>query len=301
MKRKSYDRLSRRQLGLVTSSQLARLGWTHHAVLHLASRELLIPVRRQVWRTAGVPPSKEMMLLAAVLAAGEGALLSHATAAQVWAFTKVPAPELIDVLVDSWSQPRLAGVRGHRTKWLPDGHRSRVGALPVTSAERTVVDCCGMVLPDQLKASVNSGLRRRVLTLPKLARTVDEVPRSGRRAIVPVVELLGTLVAGYDPGDSDPEVDLVETLVGAGFPRPAQQIRVEACGHKMFIDVGWPELRVGYEYDSLEFHEHRFHEDRDRLRRLKRAGWDVWPITKTTSRNEILAIATAAFAQLRAA
>lgn len=301
MNRKSYDRLSRRQLGLVTSSQLARLGWTHHAVLHLSARGLLIPVRRQVWRTAGAAPSKEMMLLAAVLAAGEGALLSHATAAQVWGFTKVPTPDLIDVLVDSWSQPRLAGVRGHRTKWLPDTHRSRVESLPVTSAERTVIDCCGMVLPRELKATVSNGLRRKVLTLPRLARTAEQVPSSGRRSIVPVVEVLATLIAGYDPGDSDPEVDLVETLVAAGFPRPAQQVPVEHEGHKMRIDVGWPDLRVGYEYDSVEFHEHRFHEDRDRLRRLKRAGWDVWPITKTTSRNEILAIATAAFAQLRAA
>lgn len=108
-------------------------------------------------------------------------------------------------------------------------------------------------------------------------------------------------MAGYDPGDSEPEIDLVEALVAAGFPRPAQQIRVDFQGRKMFVDVGWPALRVGYEYDSLEFHEHRFHEDRDRLRRLKRAGWDVWPITSTTSRNEILAIATSAFAQSRVA
>jgi len=301
MKRKSYDRLSRRQLGLVTSSQMARLGWTHHAVLHLAAKDLLIPVRRQVWRTAGSAPSKEMMVLAAALAVGDGAVVSHASAAQLWGLTKVPAPPLIDILVDSWSQPRLTGVKGHRTRWLPDSHRKRIRAIPVTSAERTTVDCCGMLLPDQLKATVNSGLRRKILTLPTLARTVDEVPRSGRRAIVPVLELLATLVPGYDPGDSDPEIDLVETLVAAGFPRPSQQIPVEHEGRKMRIDVGWPELRVGYEYDSLEFHEHRFHEDRDRLRRLKRAGWDVWPITKTTSRNEILAIATAAFAQLRAA
>lgn len=301
MNRKSYDRLSRRQLGLVTSSQLARLGWTHHAVLHLARRELLIAVRRQVWRTAGSAPTREMMLLAAVLAAGEGALLSHGTAARAWSFRKVPPPDLIDVLVDSWSQPRLTGVRGHRTKWLPDTHRSRVGPLPVTSPERTIVDCCGMVLPRDLTTTVTDGLRRKIVTLPRLARTVDEVPPSGRRSIVPVVELLKTLVAGYDPGDSDPEVDLVETLTAAGFPRPAQQIKVDIEGHRMRIDVGWPELKVGYEYDSVEFHEHRFHEDRDRLRRLKRAGWDVWPITKTTSRNEILAIATTAFAQLRAA
>jgi hypothetical protein len=139
------------------------------------------------------------------------------------------------------------------------------------------------------------------MTLPRLTRCVEEVPRSGRRAIVPVVELLGRLVAGYDPGDSDPEVDLVESLVAAGFQRPAQQIRVVSDGRTHFVDVGWPEQRVGFEYDSLENHEHRFHEDRDRLRRLKRAGWDIWPVTKTTSRNEILAIATMAFAQSRAA
>lgn len=118
---------------------------------------------------------------------------------------------------------------------------------------------------------------------------------------MPTVELLATKVACYDPGDSDPEVDLVERLVAAGFPRPAQQIRVEIEGHKMFVDVGWPERRVGFEYDSLEYHEHRFHEDRERLRRLKRAGWDIWPIAKTTSANEVLAIATEAFAPLRAA
>lgn len=301
MKRKSFDRLSRRQLGLVTSPQLARLGWSHHAVLHLVDRGLLFSVRRQVWRVAGAPESKEMMLLAAVLAAGDETLLGFATGAQVWGFTKVPVPPLIDIVTNSWSQPRLAGVRGHRTNFLPAHHRSRVGALPVTSAERTLVDCCGMVRADQLMTTANDALRRKVLTLPRLTRCVDEVPRSGRRSIVPMVELLKAKVAGYDPGGSDPEVDLVETLMNAGFPRPAQQVRVEFEGKKMFLDVGWPELRVGYEYDSLEYHEHRFHEDRNRLRCLKRAGWDVWPITKTTSRNEILAIATAAFAQLRAA
>jgi hypothetical protein len=69
----------------------------------------------------------------------------------------------------------------------------------------------------------------------------------------------------------------------------------------MFVDVGWPELRVGFEYDSVDFHVVRFHEDRDRLRRLKRAGWDIWPRTKTTTTNEILAIASIAFRHERAA
>ena len=299
--RRSYDALSRRQLGLLTTNQLISLGWSHNAVVHLVRRGQLIRVRHRVYRTAGSAVTADQAVLAAVLAAGPRALLSHASGARLWGFTTIPKPEKIDVLTDSWSQPRLAGVQGHRTVWLPDSHRARLRSIPVAIAERVLVDSCGLVDAVRLKAAVNDGLRRRVVTLPRLTRVVDEVPVSGRRAIVPMVELLETKVPGYDPGDSDPEIDLVEDLVAAGFARPAQQIRVDFEGETMFIDVGWPERRVGFEYDSLEFHEHRFHEDRDRLRRLKRAGWDVWPITKTTSRNEIRAIATAAFAQLRAA
>lgn len=299
--KRNYDTLSRRQLGLVTSSQMTKLGWSHNAVVHLVRRGLLFRVRHRVYRTAGSAVTAEQAILAAVLAAGERALLSHLSGARHWGFAMFPKPEVIHVLTDSWSQPRLAGVKGHRTIWLPDSHRTRYRSIPIAIPERVLVDSCGLVDPSVLRAAVNEGLRRKIATLPRLARVVDEVPASGRRSIAPMVALLKTKVHGYDPGDSDPEIDLVEDLEGAGFPRPAQQVRVLFEGHTMFVDVGWPELRVGFEYDSLEFHVERFHEDRDRLRRLKRAGWDVWPITKTTSRNEIFAIATGAFARRRAA
>ena len=299
--KRSYDILSRRQLGLVTCNQLISLGWSHNAVVHLVRTGQLIRVRHRVYRTAGSAVTADQAMLAAVLAAGERALLSHASGARHWGFTTIPRPEKIHVLTDSWSQPRLAGVQGHRTIWLPDSHRTKHRSVPIAIPERVLVDCCGLVGAKSLRAAINDGLRRRIVTLPRLTRVVDEVPSSGRRSIVPMVEFLRTKIEGYDPGDSDPEIDLVELLVATGFPRPAQQVRVVFEDETMFIDVGWPDLRVGFEYDSVEYHEHRFHEDRDRLRRLKRAGWDVWPITKTTSRNEILAIATSAFAQLRAA
>ncbi|HET9442353.1 MAG TPA: hypothetical protein VFO65_03460 [Acidimicrobiales bacterium] len=54
---------------------------------------------------------------------------------------------------------------------------------------------------------------------------------------------------------------------------------------------------MGFEYDSVQFHDtvSAFHGDRDRLRRLQRAGWEIWPITSRTSSNEILAIAATAW------
>ena len=183
----------------------------------------------------------------------------------------------------------------------PASHVAVRHRLPVTSAARTFIDACGLVSPKQLRAAGNDALRRKVLRLPTLTRAVQEVPVSGRRAIVPVVEYLRTKVPGYDLGDSDPRSMSSRCSSSAGFPRPAQQVRVEP-EHGPLLRRRWvANERVGFEYDSLEFHVERFHEDRDRLRALKRAGWDIWPITSTTSRNEILAIATVALGHERAA
>ena len=299
MPRAPYDNVANRQLGLVTNAQLHRLGWTREQIRHAVRSGLLDPVRHGVFRTAGSTKTQEQAWLAATLAA-PGSVLSHLTAAAVWWLLCFPRPEEIHLLRIG-NRPRLDGVVGHETDALPPFHVEIRRALPVTSVARTLVDGCGLVTPKQLRTSANDALRRRLTSLPKLVRTVDEVPVSGRRAIVPMAEYLATKVPGYDLGDSDPEVDLVEVLVAAGFERPCQQIRVETSIGTCFVDLGWPDLRVGYEYDSVEFHVERFHDDRDRLRALKRAGWDVWPITSTTSTNEIIAIATDAFRHERVA
>jgi hypothetical protein len=295
----SHDHLSRRQHGLLTGAQLAQLGWRPEQIRHAVRTGRLERVRRGVFRAAGAPRSREQAWLAAALAC-RGVVLSHRTAAAAWSLRFLPPPEGVDLLRVG-SRPQLDGVHGHETEMLPDSHVTKHLGLPITTPARTIVDCCGLPSPRQLRSCINDAMRRQLTSLPRLARTVEEVPSSGRRAIVPMVEYLRTRIAGYDPGDSDPEVDLVELLVAAGHPRPEQQIRVVAEGRTMYVDVGWADLRTGFEYDSVEFHEHRFHEDRERLRRLKRAGWDIWPITSTTSKNEILAIAALAFRHQQAA
>ena len=293
MRRRPYDDVANRQLGLVTTAQLRDLAWTREQIRHAVRAGFLAPIRHGVLRTAGSPKTQEQAWLAAALAA-PGSVLSHLTAAAVWALLCFPRPDAIHLL-RAGNRPRLEGVVGHETDLLPPSHVTIWRSLPLTSTARTLVDGCGLLTTKQLRTSANDALRRRLTTLPILVKTVDEVPVSGRRAIVPMVEYLEAKVPGYDLGDSDPEVDLVEALVAAGFEPPAQQIRVETTIGTCSVDVGWPSVRLGFEYDSLEFHVERFHEDRDRLRALKRAGWDIWPITKTTSTNEVIAIAADAF------
>jgi hypothetical protein len=247
-------------------------------------------VRRGVWQVAGTPPSREQTWLAAALAVPD-TRLSHGTAWDAWGLRHPPERDAIDLLIMGRERPRLVGVRGHQTLWLPESHRSRVGVLPVTSVERTIVDACGLVSVGQLERCVKDAVRRRLTSLGRLARVVGEVPVSGRRKCLPIREVLAVRIAGYDPGDSDPEADIAELCVRAGYPKPVQNFRVRINGESFEIDLAWPDVMGGFEYDSLQFHADpwAFHRDRRKLRILRRAGWRIDPVTSETSTNEILA------------
>jgi hypothetical protein len=289
--------LAMRQLGLVTTRQLRDLGWTTDAVAHAARRGRLVAVRRGVWRTAGAPVSREQIWLAAVLAV-PGSVLSHGTAWAGWGLRYPPERDAVDLLVVRGRAPAAAGVRCHRTIALPPSHLARIGVLPVTSVERTIVDACGLVSPAQLERTVMDAVRRRLTTLPQLARCLDEVPVSGRRASAPLRDLLADRIPAWQPGDSDPEADVVEFLVKNRFPKPAQNVKVLVDGEQYEVDIAWVDIRCGFERDSVQFHGDvfAFHRDRKKWRALRRAGWRVDPITSETTPEEILAIASEFFA-----
>ena len=113
-------------------------------------------------------------------------------------------------------------------------------------------------------------------------------------------------VLGYDPGGSSRELDVMKVVkaAGSGLVLPKQQYRVVIEGHTYYLDYAWPDTLQGIEWDSWEFHGKRlsdFHKDKDRTRRLQRAGWTIWPVTSKTSANEILAVAAVASGQKLAA
>lgn len=295
--RRPYKGVARRQLGLVTTPQLRDLGWTNAAIDAAVARGEIVAVRRGVWAAAGAPVSGEQMWLAAALAVPDS-VLGFGTAWDAWQLkTRLDPPE-IDLLVAGRRAPVLEGVRGHTTMWLPPRQMARVGALPVTSVARTLVDGCGLVGDRALEGAVKDAVRRKLVSLIAIARCIDDVPVSGRRRIRPLREVLAVRIPGYDPGDSDPEADTVELLVRAGYPRPVQNLRVRVSGETFEIDIAWPDIRKGFEWDSLQFHldPFAFHRDRRKLLVLKTAGWDVLPLTARSGRGEILAAAAQFFA-----
>ncbi|MBI2168202.1 MAG: hypothetical protein HYU28_01685 [Actinobacteria bacterium] len=176
------DRLSGTQLGLVTTPQLYGIGATDGWIRSQVRRGNLVPVRRRVFRTLGAPVTQDQAWMAAVLSAEEGAVLSHQSAAAAWHLRGFDPPNTIHVM-KLGTAPHLPGVTGHETRLFPDSHRTRLRRIPITTAERTIIDAARGVHPWALGRVVDDALRRKLMTLPRLVRCFDEAPCSGRRPV----------------------------------------------------------------------------------------------------------------------
>ncbi|HWC09600.1 MAG TPA: hypothetical protein VG455_00105, partial [Acidimicrobiales bacterium] len=279
--------LAARQDGLVAR---------HQARDHLSRKQLesrlatgrLVIVRRGVYRFAGAAAGPWHDLRAAVLAAGPSAVASHHSAAELWGFSGVAAdrPELS---VPAPMRLRLPGVRGHQTRRLPEAHTTTRRGIPVTTAARTLVDLCGRIGADLLGHLVDECRRRALTDLRELEQVHrDLVSRATRLATISAI--LEARRQGPHPGDSAGEMDLARLLTEAGLPMPTAQHQVVTGGTVYVLDLAYPELRLGFEYDGWAVHGTRSAFDRDRIRgnALAAAGWTILHVTSQMSRDAVV-------------
>ena len=292
----ALDLLARRQHSLLACWQLVAAGWSTSAIGRAVETGRLIPIRHGVFRTAGSLETQWQAWMAAVLASHFKAVLSHLSATMAFGFTHFPKPERIDLLRVG-PQACMPGVTSHRTLWLPEADRTCTRFVPMTTAERAFIDSCGALPERLLDKAGDDALRRQLITLPHLVRTFDRAPISGRRKSAPMRLFLSKRVRDFDPGGSDRELDVRRIIERGGYPLPVQQFKVRVEGHTYIIDHAWPETMHGIEFEGFDPHGKfwtPFHKDRERLRRLTRAGWTIYPVTSETTPNEILAIAASA-------
>jgi very-short-patch-repair endonuclease len=283
------------QHGLVTRAQTLGL-LSHKQLRQRLSSGRLEGLRPGVYRFAGASPSWEQELLAACLAAGAGAVASHLAAGAIWAMPGVARGQP-EILVPSPRWVRLPGVRVHRSDRLFKHHITDRDGVPVTTPARSLFDMSAVVGPMFLGRLINSSLRRHIVTIPEIRRCCDDVATRGRRRLTIVRAVLDERPSGFDPGDSDPEAQLVGRLIAAGFPVPVQQHQV-IIGRRIFLlDLAYPEHRIAIEYDSWEHHGNRVSFDRDSRRRasLTLDGWTYLGVTAAWSENDVVEAVSAAF------
>jgi hypothetical protein len=281
------DAVASEQWSLVTRQQLIDAGLSDAQTITMLRAGVLRTVRRGVYALVGSSRSWQQTALAAVLAAGEGAVACQATAARLWEYMYLPE-ESVDILVERDSQPGLKGVR--RTTILPDADVTERSGIPCTSFERTLCDCTTILSPFQLGRVLDDGLRRKVVSLDRLTECVFRLDSGPRRRLRIIQNLLAERDASFNPGGSASELRELAVYREAGIPAPVQQFPVRVDSHPYELDFAWPEQRVFAEYYGLAVHSgaSAVAHDNERLTAMVGQGWRPLVFTDSTSDHEIV-------------
>jgi very-short-patch-repair endonuclease len=213
--------------------------------------------------------------MAAVLACGEEALLSHRSAARLWRLLP-PASQWVDVTRPG-RRIRREDIVSHRGLVFDD-ERTVVDGIPVTSPFRTIFDLAAVVDLRTLERAWHEAEHRELRDRVSLPMLLERYP--GRRGTRNLHVLLGSKEPVARTRNDFEEAFLA--LVDAyGLPRPRMNADLSVRGRFFEIDALWEQERVAVELDSRSVHgtKKRFESDRQRDRILIAEGWKTMRVT----------------------
>lgn len=283
--------LAREQSGALLGSQIAD---------HLGERRLLSLVREgglnRLWYNTFVVPELSSPTVAPLFEAhgfrnaeqhriGAGTRLAAAalslrrpvvacldTAAELHGFDVARDPDTHILAVQDWPSHRH-GLVHHRPELLRP--LQRVAGQAVTDLTETALRIAArQPHPAKSLAVLDAAVRHTGATSADLLLLAARMSIRG-------VRLMRRLVPLTDPGAASPgESWLRWVCLDAGFPTPTTQIPVRTPVGEFWVDLGWPEQKVGCEYDGIEFHTGAaLTRDRQRYNALAGAGWLMLGVT----------------------
>jgi very-short-patch-repair endonuclease len=252
--------LVRRQQGVVTHAQLKSLGVGRRTINRWLASGRLRSVHREVYAFGPRPLAKRGKWLAAVLAMGPEAFLSHRSAAALWELAG-DRPQ-IDVNAPRGRQVRpgrRSGIKVHRCRFDPAEVTTRDG-IPVSTVARTLFDFAERSRPYELKNAWDEASRLKLLRIPEVAAVCER--GRGRRARTRIRPFLLAEQRYVEDSASPLEDRFAEFVFRHRLPPPQTNVLVG----KDVVDALWPAARLIVELDSWEFHSHRaaFEKDRER-------------------------------------
>jgi very-short-patch-repair endonuclease len=245
--------IAKRQHGVVSQAQLVDVGLGRNGISKRVRAGRLHRLHRGVYAVGHRAPSLEREWMAAVLACGGRAVLSHWSAAWLWGMLPAAgqAGRRIDVSLPSQSgrKPRK-GLRVHRCASLTPAMTTKRREIPVTNPARTISDMRPLASPADMR------------------RMVRQAEVQGLRT-------------GLEPRRKKTRSELEDLFLGLCRQHrlPVPEVNVRAAGRE--VDFVWPDLRFAVETDSYGFHrgQYAFEDDHDRDLALRLTGLDVARIT----------------------
>jgi hypothetical protein len=247
-----WTRDAAQQDALITTAQLRKAGVRDDALPTLVANGWLRHERRGVYAIEGAPRTWRQSLHGAVLAIGN-AVVSHSCAATFWEYRHLPYLTL-EVTVGRTRSGRVPGVHAHHVTTMPEDDVTHRFGMPVTTFERTLIDCSTVLSPFQLLANLDDGLRRNVASVRALRECAERLHSGPGRRLSVIEWVLERRPNAYQPGGSHAERRILDVLVAAGLPAPVQQYRVQVDGKTYFLDYAYPDRRIFIEYYGNAWH-----------------------------------------------
>jgi Protein of unknown function (DUF559)/Transcriptional regulator, AbiEi antitoxin len=258
--------LAAEQDSVVSTAQLRAAGLDGPAVARRVRRGVLHPVHREVYAVGHPRLGVRGRWMAAALACGPAAFVSHRAAAAAWDLLPWGGG-LVDVTIAGRNGRRgHRGVRVHRVGALPEQQRAAIDGLPVTSAERTLADLAAVLMLRRLEQALERAEARRLVDHAVLAElAAARRPGVGR--------LRAVLATPPSMTRSELEVAFLALCDRHGLPCPRVNQRIGPYE----VDFVWPAHRLVVETDGAERHLTRraFEIDRARDAALTAGGWRV--------------------------
>ena len=261
--------LAAAQHGVVERGQLTALGLSESAVGRRVATGRLHRVHRAVYAVGHPVLGPNGRRLAAVLACGPAAVLSHASAAELWGI-RAHNGARVEVTVVGGSSRRGERLRVHRARSLPAEERAVRDAIPVTSPARTVLDLAPVLSERALERLLDRVEVERLTDVRTILATV--AANHGHHGCGPLRRTLAQHVPGTTLTRSRLEERVLALCRAAGLPRPL--VNHPVLG--LEVDFVFPG-GVLVEADSWRYH-HRpaaFARDRERDGILVRAGYRI--------------------------
>ena len=268
-------RLAERQHGVVSNAQLRAIGLNREAVRHRVGRGYLHPVHHGVFAVGHRAVTLHGRYMAAVLAGGPHAALSHRSAADLWELRIGSGRISITVPHPRAALPKT--LRVHRSRMLLPADVTELHGIRVTTVARTLLDLAGVASTRELARAIDTAERRDLFDLTAVD---DLLARArGRRG----TSGLRQAVAAWRPRWTRSELEdrFLALVDEASLPEPQHNVLLQGEVAQHEVDALWPEPGLVVELDSFAYHRTRRDRERDAATDadLELAGYRVMRLT----------------------
>lgn len=246
-----------RQHGIVTRQQLLELGFTKRAIERRIERGRLHLVAHGVYAVGWPRLTPQRRWMAAVLACGKGALLSHRSAAALWEIG-TERRSVIDISVRRRCELKRPGLRVRGRPGLRADDIVVRDGIPVANVVRTLIDVATELRPLALERSINEADKRDLIDPETLRTELDDY--AGEPGVRSLRKLLDKRT--FRLSDSDLEILFRPIAMEAGLPPPLTKQMVNGFE----VDFFFPDLRLVIETDGLRYHRTALTQARDARR-----------------------------------